>query len=206
MPFFFYVEMDWYKFNSRKRFGILARARWCFFGCVCERLFGKRSAFGSGGAPVLQKNKINGQPAVYFSGTSSPLKFTCETVTVKHIFIISAFEDADFTDNEGLLSDTNVPVLYGGGAATTKFYNLANGSFCRKNNLRYTAQIKPRRCRGISRLSNWPLRTAWKWKAFRSDKTALMFQRNGKAILSKVLRFHVSWPQPNGKRFFCIVR
>lgn len=89
-------------------------------------------------APVLQQNIINGKNAIYFDGTKNPLKNVTDTLLLKHIFIIAAFDGASFAGNEGLLSDTeDLPVLIGNGAASVKFFDLNYDGVYRKNNTQY---------------------------------------------------------------------
>lgn len=85
-------------------------------------------------APVLQSDILNGQKAVYFDGTKNPLKFT-ENITLKHLFLIAAYDGATFTGNEGLISGVGAgSILLGNGAGTNKFANLGFGDFVYRKN------------------------------------------------------------------------
>lgn len=89
----------------------------------------KRNLIVESSAPVLQSDVINGLPGVYFDGTKNPLNFT-EDITLKHLFLITAFDGATFTGNEGLISGVGTnSILLGNGAGTNKFANLAFGDF-----------------------------------------------------------------------------
>lgn len=79
--------------------------------------------------PQVQSNVLNGNPAMYWSGTAKPLLSTTP-VSVQHVFLVAAYDGAAFAGNEGLISNpTFVGVLTGAGAATTKFEDLDSGEF-----------------------------------------------------------------------------
>ncbi len=63
-----------------------------------------RDLTASSSAPSLQTiPAINNQRAAYFSGSGNPLKYT-GNFTLKHFFIVAAFEPAQFTEYSGLLT------------------------------------------------------------------------------------------------------
>lgn len=56
--------------------------------------------------PALQMDVINGQPAWYFNGTNDALLWE-GSITTKHLFVLAAFEDASFSDFQGLYSNAD---------------------------------------------------------------------------------------------------
>lgn len=56
--------------------------------------------------PALQMAVINGQPAWYFNGTDDALLWS-GSITTKHLFVLAAFEDASFSDFQGLYSNAD---------------------------------------------------------------------------------------------------
>lgn len=68
---------------------------------------------------------INGYPAIYFNGSRNPLVWT-GTVLPKHIFVVAAYEDAQFpADYPGLLSSASSggdPLV--GNPSSTRFFDF----------------------------------------------------------------------------------
>lgn len=70
--------------------------------------------------PVLQTNKVWGQPAWYFNGTTTDPLVWSGGVTLYHYFVVAAAEEAAFTTNRGLFSGaTSGDVLVSNAAGTT---------------------------------------------------------------------------------------
>jgi len=59
----------------------------------------------SSSKPIFTTNVLNGKPAIVFDGTNNPLVYVGSTFVGKHVFILAAYDDANFAGNYmGLLS------------------------------------------------------------------------------------------------------
>ena len=99
-----------------------------------------RHITASSNPPAVVTEQIGRHPAIYFDGaTHEPLAITPPNLLLKHFFLVAKYDGATFAGYEGLLSDVeDLPVLIGGGAGTTKFFNLAYGlTDYRKNDVSY---------------------------------------------------------------------
>lgn len=88
------------------------------------------SGIGPGNATVLTADVINGLPGLYFSGVDvpPPLRSNQGNVTLRHAFVVAAYEDAAFPSGEpgyaGLLSGITTGDLLVGNPSSTKFFDL----------------------------------------------------------------------------------
>lgn len=82
--------------------------------------------------PTFDIDAANGKPAVHFAGTSNPLISAAGAMTgktIRHLFVIAAYEDATFSGNNGLIGPINAgsEVLKGNGSTATKFHDQGYG-------------------------------------------------------------------------------
>ncbi|HQU82575.1 MAG TPA: hypothetical protein PKY59_05610 [Pyrinomonadaceae bacterium] len=80
-----------------------------------------RHIAASASLPVIQNNKLNGLPALYWDGTKNPLTYT-GNLSMRHLFIVCAYDGATFANYHGIISGAAEPILEGH-SGQTKFYD-----------------------------------------------------------------------------------
>lgn len=87
--------------------------------------------------PTLDIDGAGGKAAMVFSGNNNPMSGSAATMTVKHLFILAAYQDAAFAiDFPGLITGIGGgDLLTGGPAGYTTFRNFADSRTYRKNNV-----------------------------------------------------------------------
>ncbi len=102
---------------------------------VADFSLNERDLVAGANPPVLQQNILNGNSAVYFDGTNTPLQWQ-GTLLVQHLFLVVKIDGETFNGYEGIFSDiASHSLLFGGGPGQSKFYNLGIGQLVkyRKN-------------------------------------------------------------------------
>lgn len=79
-----------------------------------------RDLEATGDEPELQADILNGQPALYFDGTQDQLLTYTGSVTMKHAFVLAAFEESAFAQYRGLLTGLSANWLLTGSNSGTK--------------------------------------------------------------------------------------
>lgn len=94
--------------------------------------------------PAVVGDAINGEPAIYFDGTDTPLKAPAFTMTLYQIFILAKFDGAAFTGYNGIFSTAALPILFGNNTGSTVFFDNnyfeASGYIYRKNGTVYAEE------------------------------------------------------------------
>jgi hypothetical protein len=97
-----------------------------------------------GNSAILTADVLNSQPGWYFNGSRTPLVFN-GGLLAKHIFIVAAYEDAAFPDNQingfkGLLTGINTGDILVGNAGADTFYDYSYPSYnYRKSDVAFPA-------------------------------------------------------------------
>jgi hypothetical protein len=108
----------------------------------------------SSGAPVLTDDVINGEPAWRFNGSSNPLSVT-SSFTVKHMFVIAAFDEATFAQYRGLLSSPTTNWGLVGENGTTKFFDFDGTIIYRKADVLFDHANEKAPMSGVFALIEW---------------------------------------------------
>lgn len=82
-----------------------------------------RHVSASASLPVIQNNKLNGFPALYWDGTKNPLTYS-GNLTMRHLFIVCAYDGATFGNYPGIISGAAEAILEGHLGQTKFFDNL----------------------------------------------------------------------------------
>jgi len=80
-----------------------------------------RHVAASTNLPAIQNNKLNGFPALYWDGTKNPLTYL-GNLTMRHLFIVCAYDGATFANYQGIISGATEPILEGH-IGQTKFFD-----------------------------------------------------------------------------------
>jgi hypothetical protein len=137
--------------------------------------------------PTYLATALNGLPVVSWNGTKNPLGFS-GAIAPKYIFIIAAFNGADFgSDYQGLVSDLDVNVIFVGQPGTAKFFNSIYGEFrYRKGDTPFAESNMAAAMNGVYRAYEMSLGVNWSLDGLQigQDRNISTRKLNGKVPLA----------------------